>query len=69
MSSTRLIEYLEGLTLGDGDLDGQQLRVLPWERRFLAGAFGAGKRGSAGLSVARGNGTASTAPRGWWPTA
>ena len=50
----RLIAYLSGLTLTGGDCDGQPFDVLPWERRFIRGAFGVA--GDAALSVGRGNG-------------
>ena len=59
MSTTvarRLADYLGGLTLAGGDHDGERLTLLPWERRFLAGVWGRGKGGAAGLSVGRGNG-------------
>ena len=49
-----LIDYLGGLTLAGGDHDGEPFVVLPWEARFLRGAFRG--PGDAGLSVARGNG-------------
>ena len=49
-----LIEYLGGLVLSGGDRDGEPFTVLPWERRFVRGAFG--QPGHAGLSVGRGNG-------------
>ena len=49
-----LIEYLGGLTLVGGDHDGEPFEVLPWERRFLYGAWRG--PGDACLSVARGNG-------------
>ena len=49
-----LAEYVGGLTLAGGDHDGEPFTVLPWERRFLSGAFR--QPGDAGLSVARGNG-------------
>ena len=49
-----LAKHLVGLKLSGGDHDGERFRVLPWERRFVYGAFrGAG---DAALSVARGNG-------------
>ena len=49
-----IIAYLGGLTLAGGDHDGKPFVVLPWERRFIRGAFrGAG---DSALSVARGNG-------------
>ena len=49
-----LIAYLGSLTLAGGDHDGERFTVLPWERRFVRGAFG--QPGHAALSVARGNG-------------
>lgn len=49
-----LIDYLGGLVLAGGDHDGEPFAVLPWERRFLRGAFR--RPGDAALSVARGNG-------------
>ena len=49
-----LVAYLEGLTLRGGDHDGAALVALPWERRFLRGAFRG--PGSAALSIGRGNG-------------
>ena len=52
--STEIIRYLDGLTITGGDLDGQPFTVLPWERRFIRGAFG--QDDDAALSVARGNG-------------
>ena len=50
----RLIGYCGGLPLVGGDHDGEMLEVLPWERRFIRGAFRV--RGDSALSVARGNG-------------
>ena len=52
---SRLAEYIGGLTLVGGDRDGKPFEVLPWERRFLLGAFST-MDGDAALSVARGNG-------------
>ncbi len=52
--SRALIDYLAGLTLAGGDHDGEPFAVLPWEKRFIRGAFG--QPGHAALSVARGNG-------------
>ena len=49
-----LIGYLGGLKLAGGDHDGHPFEVLPWEARFLRGAFG--RPGNASLSVARANG-------------
>ena len=54
-STTDLIRYLSGLTVTQGRLAGQAFAVLPWQRRFVRGAFAPGTQ-SAGLSVARGNG-------------
>ena len=50
----RLVAYLEGLPLVGGDLDGELMRLFPWERRFVRGAFG--QLGDSALSVARANG-------------
>ena len=49
-----LADYISGLTLAGGDHDGEPFEVLPWERRFLRGAFA--QPGDSALSVARGNG-------------
>ena len=51
---SRLVDFLAGLTLAGGDHDGEPFKVLPWEARFVRGAFRV--RGPAALSVARGNG-------------
>ena len=50
-----LTVYLSGLTVSQGRLAGQAFRVLPWQARFVQGAFAPGVQ-SAALSVARGNG-------------
>ena len=50
-----LIEYLGGLTVTQGAGAGGPLRLLPWERRFIRGAFRPGVS-EAALSVGRGNG-------------
>ena len=50
-----LVDYLSGLTVSQGRLAGQPFTVLPWQARFVRGAFRAGVQ-SAALSVARGNG-------------
>ena len=55
---TDLIAYLSGLTVTQGRLAGQPFAVLPWQRRFVRGAF-APATTSAALSVARGNGKTS----------
>ena len=51
----RLTDYLSGLTVSQGRLAGQTFQVLPWQSRFVRGAFGPGVQ-SAALSVGRGNG-------------
>ena len=51
----KLERYLSGLTVTQGRHAGQPFKVLPWERRFIRGAFADGV-GTAALSVARGNG-------------
>ena len=50
-----LIDYLGALTVSQGRLAGERFRVLPWERRFVRGAFAPGVQ-SAALSIGRGNG-------------
>ena len=47
--------YLSGLTITQGRRAGEGLTVLPWQRRFVRGAFAPGAE-TAALSVARGNG-------------
>ena len=53
--SAGLTDYLAGLTVTQGRRAGQPFVVLPWQRRFVRGAFAPGA-GTAALSVARGNG-------------
>ena len=50
-----LIRYLSGLRVTQGRRAGEPFAVLPWQRRFVRGAFAPGVQ-SAALSVARGNG-------------
>ena len=50
-----LERYLSGLTVSQGRRAGEPFAVLPWQRRFVRGAFAPGVQ-SAALSVARGNG-------------
>lgn len=52
---TDLETYLAGLTVSQGRRAGERLVILPWQRRFIAGAFAPGAAESA-LSIARGNG-------------
>ena len=49
-----LVAYLSGLKITQGQGAGEALELLPWQRRFLKGAFSTG--GDAALSIARGNG-------------
>ena len=49
-----LLAYLETLVLRGGDHDSEPFTVLPWELRFIRGAFSTD--GDSALSVARGNG-------------
>ncbi|MDE0289435.1 MAG: hypothetical protein OXM88_12820 [bacterium] len=49
-----MIEYLGGLRLSGGDHDGSLFTVLPWQKRFIYGAFRG--PGDVALSVGRGNG-------------
>ena len=56
MTGIRTLErYLAGLTITQGRRAGQPFEVLPWQRRFIRGAFAPGA-GVAALSVGRGNG-------------
>ena len=49
-----LLDYIGTLTITQGAGAGSLIRLLPWQRRFLRGAFRV--EGDAALSVARGNG-------------
>ena len=51
----KLINYLSDLTITQGRRAGEPFVVLPWQRRFLRGAF-APDATTAALTVARGNG-------------
>ena len=53
--SRGLIDYLASLQITQGRFAGEPFNVLPWQRRFIRGAFKSGAVDSA-LSVARGNG-------------
>ena len=54
-SRLKLIASLESAPIGDGDLLGEPFRCLPYQRRFIRGAFKLGVR-RAGLPLARGGG-------------
>ena len=49
-----IVGYLGRLSLAGGDHDGEAFTVLPWERRFVRGAFRG--PGDSALTVGRGNG-------------
>ena len=53
--AAEVIDYLGGLTVTQGRLAGTPLTLLPWQRRFVKGAF-APDVIAAALTVARGNG-------------
>ena len=53
--AAKTIRYLGTLTVTQGRRAGDPLTVLPWQARFVRGAFARGVQ-SAALSVARGNG-------------
>ena len=53
--ATQLEAYIEGLTLSQGRYAGQPFHLLPWQRRWLRGAFKPGVM-DASLSLARGGG-------------
>ena len=55
MLATDLIGQLERLTVTQGRRAGERLTVLPWQRRFVRGAFADGVQ-TAALSISRGNG-------------
>ena len=50
----KLIEYLEGLTITQGEGAGELIRLFPWQKKFVREAFG--QDGDAALSIARGAG-------------
>ena len=53
--ATDIQRYIEGLTLTQGRYAGQLFKLLPWQRRFLRGAFKPGVMDAA-LSCGRGQG-------------
>ena len=53
--AARIISWLGQLSITQGRLEGQPFKVLPWQRKFIYGAFESGID-EAALSVARGNG-------------
>ena len=51
---TELVRYIETLKITQGEGAGQPFRVLPWQARFIRGAFSV--PGDAALTVGRGGG-------------
>ena len=51
--ASRIIDHLGGLKITQGRRAGEPFEVLPWQRRFVRGAFRPGVSTSA-LSVAQG---------------
>ena len=47
-------DYVGGLVIGQGRYAGERFKLLGWQKRFLAGAFG--QPGDAALSMGRGGG-------------
>ena len=54
-------DYLSPLTLSGGDHDGEAFTVMPWEKRFIQGAFS--QPGAAAPSVVRGDGKSALVAR------
>ena len=54
--SESLKTYVTSLTITQGVGAGAPLKLLPWQARFLRGAFGPHSCGDAALSISRGNG-------------
>ena len=55
IDTAKILDHLAGLSVTEGRLAGESFTVLPWQRRFVRGAFGADV-GEAALSVPRGAG-------------
>lgn len=51
---TRIIEFIEGLEIAQGRHAGKKFKVLPWQRKFIRGAFS--QDDDAALTIARGGG-------------
>ena len=58
--------FIERLTIAQGRSRGEPFKLLPWERRFVRGAFS--QPGDASLSVARGNGKSTLIAGIAWAT-
>ena len=50
----KLTQYLESLSISQGEGAGERIRLFPWQKRFIKGTFG--QDGDAALSIARGAG-------------
>ena len=60
-----VLQFIEGETIVSGDGYGDQVEAMPWQRRFITGAFKSGVR-TAALSLPRGNAkTANAGVRGF----
>ena len=59
-SGDRFLRYIGGLVIGQGRHAGQPFDVLPWQKRFITGAFR--QPDDAALSLGRGGGRAEAAP-------
>ena len=55
MQIADLVSKIELLPVTQGRLAGSRMKVLPWQRRFLAGSF-CGPALTSALSIARGGG-------------
>ena len=53
--TTEIEHFLSNLVIGQGEGVGQKFKLLPWQRRFIRGAFAA-NTSTACLSMGRGNG-------------
>ena len=51
---TGIADYIQGLNIGQGRYAGERFKLLGWQKRFLAGAFG--QPGDAALSMGRAGG-------------
>ena len=54
MKARELENYIQTLIIGQGRHAGKPFKLLPWQRRFLRGAFG--QPGDAAMSISRANG-------------
>ena len=60
MTVKKLLDFIETLPIGDGDLLGEPYKLLDYQRRFLRGAFSEGVI-RAGLTLGRGGGKSGLA--------